>query len=181
VRRAIVTSTATVSGIILMLGLKSHPAGATGSAGGQQPIGLGNAPAPTTTSSAPSDSSGGSGGSSGGSTGGSTTQPGSGSASSSAASGPSASRTVTGSAADTRYGPVQVQLTLVGKKITNIEVVQYPSESSRDQEINSYALPVLNQETMTAQSAQIDAVSGATYSSDGYIQSLQSALDQAGA
>ena len=81
----------------------------------------------------------------------------------------------------TRYGPVQVQLTLVGKKITNIGVVQYPSESSHDQEIDSHALPVLNQETMTAQSAQIDAVSGATYSSDGYIQSLQSALDQVGA
>ena len=88
---------------------------------------------------------------------------------------------MTGDAVDTRYGPIQVQVTLSGTKITNVEVLEYPTDSPRDQEINSYALPELDQEVLSAQSAQIDVVSGATYSSDGYIQSLQSALDKAGA
>ena len=63
-------------------------------------------------------------------------------------------------------------------KITKAEAVEYPQGNPRDQEINSYALPVLARRP-SAQSAQIDAVSGATVTSDGYIQSLQSALDQA--
>jgi uncharacterized protein with FMN-binding domain len=81
---------------------------------------------------------------------------------------------------DTRYGPVQVRIDVSGGKISKIDVLQYPNGMQRDQDINSYALPVLNQEALAAQSAQIDAVSGATYTSDGYTQSLQSALDQAG-
>lgn len=89
-------------------------------------------------------------------------------------------RTVTGDAADTRYGPVQVKVTLAGSRITAVEAVRYPSEDRRDREINSYALPVLNQEAIAAQSADIDVVSGATYTSDGYARSLQSALDKAG-
>jgi uncharacterized protein with FMN-binding domain len=88
---------------------------------------------------------------------------------------------VTGDAADTRYGPVQLRVTFSGKKISKIDVLQYPTESGRDQEINSVALPILNQEAITAQSAQIDVVSGATYTTDGYTQSLQSAIDKAGA
>lgn len=72
-------------------------------------------------------------------------------------------------------------MTLAGKKITKIDVVRYPAESGRDRSINSYALPVLNQEAIAAQSAAIDVVSGATYTSDGYTRSLQSALDKAGA
>lgn len=87
---------------------------------------------------------------------------------------------VTGTVADTRYGPVQVQLTVANKHISNVAVLQYPNGGGRDQEINSQALPVLIQETLTAQSAHIDMVSGATYTSDGYLTSLQSALDQAG-
>ena len=55
----------------------------------------------------------------------------------------------------------------------------YPNENGRDQEINAYALPVLRQETLDAQSANIDTVSGATVTSDGYIESLQAALDAA--
>ena len=90
------------------------------------------------------------------------------------------SGTVTGTAADTRYGPVQVKVTLANGKITAVDVVQVPDSSGRDQEINSQAVPELVQETMQAQSAQIDMVSGATYTSDGYVTSLQSALDQAG-
>lgn len=95
-----------------------------------------------------------------------------------AASAASATKTVTGTAADTRYGLVQVKVTFAGTKITAVDTVQYPSESGRDVEINSQALPILQQETLSAQSAHIDTVSGATYTSEGYIQSLQSAIDQ---
>jgi uncharacterized protein with FMN-binding domain len=75
---------------------------------------------------------------------------------------------------------VQVQLTVAGGKITAVQVVQYPDSNGRDQEINAQALPILVKETLSAQSAKIDMVSGATYTSDGYLTSLQSALDQAG-
>ncbi|GAA1099545.1 hypothetical protein GCM10009663_47860 [Kitasatospora arboriphila] len=73
-----------------------------------------------------------------------------------------------------------MKVTLDGSRITNVDVVQYPSNDHRDQEINSYALPLLNQEAIAAQSARIDVVSGATFTSDGYTRSLQSALDKAG-
>jgi len=89
------------------------------------------------------------------------------------------SRTVTGSVAQTQWGPVQVQLTVTGAKIVDVKVLQYPDGNGRDAEINSYALPILTQETVSAQSASISMVSGATVTSDGYLQSLQSALDQA--
>lgn len=87
--------------------------------------------------------------------------------------------TFTGSAADTRYGPVQVQITVADGKITDAQAVEYPQESGRDVRINSAAVPELNQETLQAQSARIDTVSGATYTSEGYQQSLQSAIDAA--
>lgn len=86
--------------------------------------------------------------------------------------------TVTGDVTDTQWGPVQVQLTMVSGKITAVSVLQYPNGNGRDAEINSYALPILVQETITAQSAKIDMVSGATVTSDGYLGSLQSALDK---
>jgi uncharacterized protein with FMN-binding domain len=88
--------------------------------------------------------------------------------------------TVTGTAADTRWGPVQVKVTLASGKITAVDVIQEPDSNGRDQEINADAVPQLVSETLQAQSTQIDMVSGATYTSDGYVQSLQSALDQAG-
>jgi uncharacterized protein with FMN-binding domain len=88
--------------------------------------------------------------------------------------------TVTGTAADTRWGPVQVKVTLAAGKITAVDVVEVPDSNDRDQEINADAVPQLVQETLQAQNAQIDMVSGATYTSDGYVTSLQSALDQAG-
>jgi uncharacterized protein with FMN-binding domain len=87
--------------------------------------------------------------------------------------------TWTGQAVNTRYGPVQVRITVSGGTITDVQVPQYPSESGRDQQINSRALPILVQQTVMAQSAQVDMVSGATYTSTGYRTSLQSALDQA--
>lgn len=86
--------------------------------------------------------------------------------------------TVTGSTIETRWGPVQVQLSVSGAKITKVTVLQYPNGTARDAEINSQALPILIQETQNAQSAQIEMVSGATYTSGGYIESLQSALDK---
>ena len=87
---------------------------------------------------------------------------------------------MTGEAADTRYGPVQVQITVRNGQITGVNAVEYPQESSRDEQINAYAIPQLNQEALAAKSANIDMVSGATYTSSGYLTSLQSALNQAG-
>lgn len=87
--------------------------------------------------------------------------------------------TVNGTSVDTRYGPVQVQIQVRGSKIVSATAIDYPQSGGRDREINSYAIPVLQSETLAAQSAQIDTVSGATYTSDGYMQSLQSALDAA--
>ena len=82
--------------------------------------------------------------------------------------------------AQTRWGPVQVELTVKAGSVTEVRVLQYPTGNSTDEQINSYALPVLIQETLDSQSASIDMVSGATVTSVGYQQSLQSALDQAG-
>jgi uncharacterized protein with FMN-binding domain len=81
--------------------------------------------------------------------------------------------------AQTQWGPVEVQLTVSNRKITRVSVLQYPNGNGRDQEINSQALPILTQETVSSQSANIDMVSGATVTSNGYLESLQSALDQA--
>lgn len=88
--------------------------------------------------------------------------------------------TTTGDAVQTRYGPVQVAVTVVSGKVTAATAVVYPANDPRDEQINSYAIPALNQEAVRADSANIDMVSGATYTSQGYIQSLQSALDKAG-
>lgn len=87
--------------------------------------------------------------------------------------------TYAGNVADTRWGPVQVQITVQAGKITQSRAVQYPQSNGRDAQINGYALPILDQEAVQQQSAGIDMVSGATVTSDGYLQSLQSAIDQA--
>jgi FMN-binding domain len=102
-----------------------------------------------------------------------------GGSSSSGSSGSSTSTTLTGGVASTEWGPVQVQLTMSGDTITKVTVLQQPSGNGKDAEINSYALPILISETEQAGTAQIAMVSGATVTSTGYIQSLQSALDQA--
>jgi uncharacterized protein with FMN-binding domain len=75
---------------------------------------------------------------------------------------------------------VQVTVTVTGGKLTDVSAVQLPQADRRDIEINNFAVPQLRQEALDAQSANIDSISGATFTSDGYIQSLQSALDQAG-
>jgi uncharacterized protein with FMN-binding domain len=91
-----------------------------------------------------------------------------------------AGTTFTGAVAQTRWGPVQVRITVAGGKVTDVAVPQYPTGNGKDREINAYALPELTQETLSAQGADIDMVSGATVTSQGYVTSLQSALDQAG-
>ncbi|MBK3567850.1 MULTISPECIES: FMN-binding protein [unclassified Streptomyces] len=141
-RRIVLASAVTASGLVMLLALKPHTAPEVASA-------------PQVVSSpAPSGSAGGK-----------------------AVAG---TKTVTGETAQTRWGPVQVKITVTSGKITDVTAVQSPSDNPRDQEINSYALPQLKSEALAAQSAKIDTVSGATYTSDGYRQSLQSALDSAG-
>ena len=89
-------------------------------------------------------------------------------------------QTYDGSVAQTRWGPVQVRITVSGGKVVGATTLQVPSGNGRDAEINGYAVPILNKEAITAGSAAIDTVSGATVTSDGYITSLQAAIDTAG-
>ncbi|CAL9403244.1 hypothetical protein SUDANB176_01507 [Streptomyces sp. enrichment culture] len=140
VRRAVLATAATVSGIVLLLSLKPASDPGSAAAGGAAPPAAARSPQ-------------------GGAQ-------------------PIANGTVTGDAARTRYGAVQVRLTVSGGKITEAEAVQAPGGGQSDR-ITSDAVPKLNRAAVTAQSADIDAVSGATYTSTGYRQSLQSALDKA--
>ncbi|SFF17059.1 FMN-binding protein [Streptomyces mirabilis] len=110
---------------------------------------------------------------------GSTGSAGAGSAGSSSQAPAAQAKTVTGSVAQTQYGAVQVRITVSGGKITKSEAVQAPKGGLSDQK-TALAVPKLNQEAVAAGNAKIDAVSGATYTSTGYKQSLQSALDKAG-
>jgi uncharacterized protein with FMN-binding domain len=84
-----------------------------------------------------------------------------------------------GDVVNTQYGPVQVQVQLSGGAIAEVAIGIYPDGDGRSQRINARALPELRSETLSAQSAAIDTVSGATYTSDAYIRSLQSAIDAA--
>jgi uncharacterized protein with FMN-binding domain len=147
-RRVVVGTMATVSGLVLLF---SYPTSRGGTA---LPAG-GTATTAGTTGSAGTAGSGGSTSSSG------------------------TSGTYTGQSVDTRWGPVQVRITVQNGKITAAQAVVYPQENPRDVQINAYAVPQLDAEVVQQQSAGIDAVSGATVTSDGYIQSLQSAIDQA--
>ena len=101
------------------------------------------------------------------------------SASSSPTTEASTSGSYTGTAVETRWGTVQVKITVKDGTVITAEAVEYPTQNPRDRQINAYAVPQLNDEVVAAQSASIDAVSGATVTSDGYITSLQSAIDQA--
>ncbi|MEU5387367.1 FMN-binding protein [Kitasatospora cineracea] len=157
-RRAVITASATAAGVVLLLSLKPHD---PSTAPAISSAGAGSARNTTQDTGQ-----------------GSTQGTGQGSGTGAAAGGAGAGQTLTGSAVNTRYGPVQVKVTMAGGKISKIDVVQYPTRDRRDQEINSSAIPQLNQEALAAQSADIDVVSGATYTSEGYTRSLQSALDQ---
>lgn len=159
-KRAALALVATVAGLVLLLGFKSQsPAAAKGIALPSTPTG-----------------GGGSGSGSGSSSGSSSSASSSGSVGSAAAT--SGTRSATGQAIETAYGPVQVRITEVNGKITKVTPVQLPNTYSRDFAIDQYAVPQLIQETMQSQSANIQMVSGASYTSQGYIDSLQSAIDQ---
>ncbi|GAA0318267.1 FMN-binding protein [Actinoallomurus spadix] len=168
-KRAILTIVGTVAGLVLLLSFKTQSAPSGGAAAGAT-LGTGSGTDGGAAAPAPSASSG--------PTAGSGTGDGSGTGSGQTSK--STTRTVTGDTIDTRWGPVQVQVTLKDGKITKVQALQLPSDNRRDLEINNFAVPQLHQETLSAQSAQIDTVSGATYTSEGYIRSLQSALDKAG-
>lgn len=164
-RRITYWALSTVSALVLLFSYHTSTSGAT-TATPPSSVVSGTTPGSSTKSSSATTSSSGSGGSS--------------TTGSSGSSSGTTSKTVTGDVAQTQWGPVQVQITVKGGSITKVTVPTYPSGNPRDTEINDYALPILIQETTKAQSAQIDMVSGATYTSDGYVQSLQAALDQAG-
>ncbi len=151
-RRIVLWASSTVAALVLVFGYHTSTSGVAALA--QQPIGT------SLTTSTPASTSG--------------TGPDTGTA------GTSSVRTVPGDLVQTRWGPVQVEITTDGQAVTGVQVVRYPAENGRDVEINSHALPILVEETMSAQSAEIDMVSGATVTSVGYLDSLQSALDQAG-
>ncbi|BAJ72985.1 uncharacterized protein conserved in bacteria [Microbacterium testaceum StLB037] len=162
---------ATVTGLVLLFSYRTSTVPESTSALADAPSsGVATAPKTTTTTPSPSASASSGSTTSGSSSSGSTMQT----SSSGLTDG-----TYTGQAVNTRYGAVQVQITVSQGVITDVQVPRYPSESGRDQQINSRALPVLVKETVQAQSAQVDMVSGATYTSTGYRTSLQSALDQA--
>jgi hypothetical protein len=159
-RRVILAIVSTVVGLILLLTFKTHSTSGTGSP-----------PAAVGTPSAGS-ASGASGSGGGSDAGGGTGTAGGG-------TGTAGATTVTGAAASTIYGPVQVQIMVKGGKVTAAKAVEYPQDTPRDSQINAFAIPVLDREAASVGSAAIDMVSGATYTSRGYITSLQSALDQA--
>ncbi|MGI8665338.1 MAG: FMN-binding protein [Jatrophihabitans sp.] len=174
-KRVIFSVLATILGLVGLLSFKSHAQPVIGAQLPSAGLAAGSSSGPTATSAPPDPSS---------STASSSTAS---SSTASSASTPStkptassAAKTYLGSAIQTRYGTVQVQITVAGSKITNVAFVQLTGNDGRSNEINNEAAPVLLQETMDAQSSQIDTVSGATYTTDGYLQSLQSALDQAG-
>ena len=155
-RRALLTLGGTAAGLAALLSFKTHSLAAPAASAGT--------PAPSAGTSSPAGSTAGQAASA--------THRGSSTA-------PAAARTVTGAVASTEHGPMQVQLTVAGTKITKVTLLQRTDDGAESDQIDAYAIPKLTSETLAAQSAHIDAVSGASYTSSGYIQSLQSALDKA--
>jgi uncharacterized protein with FMN-binding domain len=168
-KRAVATFVATIAGLVLLLDFKTHASRlssqtALGTAASSTPVPenspvASSPPTPGVTSAAPPANS-----------------P---AAATSAPAAPAAAkRAVTGASVRTHYGDVQVQVVYSGNQITDVVPLRLPDSNSLDQEIDQQAVPILIQETLDAQGANIQAVSGATYTSDGYIRSLQSALDK---
>ena len=85
----------------------------------------------------------------------------------------------TGATVDTIFGPVQVQVAMFGGKVVDVRAVQLPSDRARSARISQYSAPILRSEAIQAQSARVDIISGATYTSRAYSMSLASALQQA--
>ena len=157
-RRAVLTIVGTIAGLVALLSFKSHlptaPSAAVSTTGGTGSTA--GTPAP---SSSPA------------------TVPGEFPMGSLAGKLPAGETAVTGHVATTVYGPVQIQLVMRNSKIVKVAVLQQPMNTANDIQIGDFAFPKLIGETLTAQTAKIDAVSGASYTSEGYIKSLQSALD----
>lgn len=164
-KRILLSTVLTVLGLVALLSFKSrgHPLGVIG--GALPSAVLSTGPSSTAPAGSPSTSS-------------APPVPGRTSSSASATTAP-ATQTIDGAPVETQYGIVQVRVTLNGTRITNVSFVQLQAFDDRSQQINSYAAPILLQETLAAQSAHVDSVSGASYTSQGYMQSLQSALDAA--
>jgi len=161
-RRVILAVAGTIAGLVALLSFKSHVpsapvAATTGGAGSTSP------------SSASSSSSGG---------GQTEVVPGAFPQGSIAKNLPAGETAVNGKVANTSYGPVQIQLIKRNGKIVKVAVLMQPPNTLNDVQIGEFAFPKLISETLAAQNGKIDAVSGATYTSAGYIQSLQSALDK---
>lgn len=185
-RRAIVTIGGTVAGLAALLSFKTHPVGAAAST---VPQALSVGASASATPAVPE--AGRQGGMAAGHVSatakprvtakpGATAKPAATAKPSGGSGQASAARTVTGAVASTQYGPMQVAVTLSGTRITKVTVVQQTNVGAQSSQIDAMAIPTLNSEALSAQSARIDAVSGASYTSAGYKQSLQSALDQAG-
>ena len=184
-RRAVLTLSGTVAGLAALFSFKTHVPGATPVAEPSTPAGLSvSAPASPAVSAAGSASAAPSAKktakASSTPTAPATTRPATPAKAPSSSAPPSTapakpSGNFTGPNENTQYGPVQVQLTVANGKITAANDVQQPEDS-----IGANAVSQLNSEVLTAQSANIQAVSGATYTSNGYIASLQQAVDQAG-
>lgn len=152
-RRIVLALAATVSGLVMLF---SWPTSTN------QPVGLGSGAGPAlgaTGSTGATDAT---------------------AAGASGASGGAASTTYTGAAERTPYGDVQVEITVADGQIVDAAAVAYPHRNGHDQQINAYAVPILEQATVSSQGAGIDLVSGATITSRAYVGSLQDALDQAG-
>ncbi|HEX7543761.1 MAG TPA: FMN-binding protein [Candidatus Limnocylindrales bacterium] len=158
-KRAMIASLLTTAALILLISFKT-PTATTFGTGGNAPVVI-----PSTAPGASSQI---------GTTGqpGATTQP---------ATGAKGTFTgqKTGTAVQIPFGTVQVQVTFQNGKITDVQAVQMPSDQRHSAEISSAVAPMLHDEVLQAQSAQVNTISGATYTSQGYLQSLQSALDQA--
>ena len=157
-RRVILAVTGTIAGLVALLSFKSH---------------VPSIPVAATTGGSGNSSS--SSSSSGGST---TTVPGEFPQGSLAGKLSAGETAVDGNAANTAYGPVQIQLIERNSKIVKVAVLVQPANTLHDIQIGAFAFPKLITETLAAQNGKIDAVSGASYTSAGYIQSLQSALDK---
>ena len=165
-RRVILAVTGTIAGLVALLSFKSHVpsapvAATTGGSGGA-----------ASSSSSPSSGSSSSGG------GQTEVVPGAFPQGSIARNLPAGESAVDGKVANTAYGPVQIQLIKQNTKIVKVAVLVQPTNTLHDVQIGEFAFPKLISETLAAQNGKIDAVSGATYTSAGYIQSLQSALDK---
>lgn len=110
---------------------------------------------------------------------GTTGSTGTGTSGSSGSSGTSASGTYKGTAVQTRFGPVQVQITVANGKITDITALQLTNTDGKSIQISNRAAPLLRSKVLAAQSADVQTVSGATITSDAYLTSVQAAIDAA--